>query len=355
MTYYHEHTMMKALTKVNNESNDLMVTIKDIAKTAGVSHTTVSRALNDSSLIKEETKSKIRAIAEELNYVPNYSAKGLVNQKKYLIGLFFSSLQKGTSSSFLAEAISGVRQALDKNYSLSVESIDTLPISDVNLQRYDGVIVLSQSEEDQPMIDFLQNKHFPFVVVNRHVKDPEILNVVADDSAGVSQAIDYAIRLGHKKIAYIGGSENFHSTNERKKGVLNSLKKANLPIDETVFLTGDYSLESGWQNMNRLLALPERPTLVFCGNDDTAIGALRAINVANLQVPKSISLIGFDDSPVVSYLTPPLTSVHKPLKEMCEQGTRMLQLRINNKKIEKKKHQLATTLMVRESVKTIEP
>ena len=140
--------MMNALTKVDNESNDSMVTIKDIAKTAGVSHTTVSRALNDSRLIKEETKEKIRAIAAELNYVPNFSAKGLVNQKKYLIGLFFSSLQKGTSSSFLAEAISGVRQALDKNYSLSVESIDTLVLSEINLQRYDGVITLSQSERE---------------------------------------------------------------------------------------------------------------------------------------------------------------------------------------------------------------
>ena len=343
--------MMNALTKVDNESNDSMVTIKDIAKTAGVSHTTVSRALNDSRLIKEETKEKIRAIAAELNYVPNFSAKGLVNQKKYLIGLFFSSLQKGTSSSFLAEAISGVRQALDKNYSLSVESIDTLVLSEINLQRYDGVIILSQSDEDQPLIDYLKNKNFPFIVINRHVKDPEILNVVADDSAGVSQAVDYAIRLGHKRIAYIGGSENFHSTNERKKGVLHSLKKANLPIDESLFLNGDYSLESGWQNMNRLLALPERPTLVFCGNDDTAIGALRAINVANLQVPKSISLIGFYDSPVVSYLTPPLTSVHKPVKEMCEQGTKILQNRINNQIIEDKKIQLATTLMIRESVK----
>ncbi|MEY8445601.1 LacI family DNA-binding transcriptional regulator [Enterococcus ratti] len=327
-----------------------MVTIKDIAKATGVSHTTVSRALNDSNLIKQETKEKIRAIAEELNYVPNFSAKGLVTQKKYLIGLFFSNLQQGTSSSFLAEAISGVRQALDKNFSLSVDSIDTLTISEINLQRYDGVIIMSQSDEDQPLIEYLKNKKFPFIVVNRHLKDPKIPNVVANDSSGVSQAIDYAIGLGHQRIAYIGGSENFHSTNERKKGVLTSLKKANLPIHESYFLTGDYSLKSGWKNMNHLLALSKRPTLVFCGNDDTAIGALRAINAANLQVPRSLSLIGFDDSPVVSYLTPPLTTVHKPLKEMCKQGTILLQKLINHEPIETLHIQLATTLMIRESV-----
>ncbi len=105
---------------------------------------------------------------------------------------------------------------------------------------------------------------------------------------------------------------------------MHSLKKANLPIDESLFLNGDYSLESGLQNMEyRLLALPDLPTLVFCGNDDIAIGALRAIHVAGLRVPQTISLIGFDDSPVVSYLNPPLTTVHKPLKEMCQEGTKL--------------------------------
>ena len=132
-----------------------MVTIKDIAKAAGVSHTTVSRALNNSSLIKNETKQKIRQLAKEMNYSPNYSAKGLVNQKKYLIGLFFSSLHKGTSSNFLADSIAGIHSVLDTNYSLSVESIDVVDLTEINLQRYDGLIVMSQSDDDQPFIDYL--------------------------------------------------------------------------------------------------------------------------------------------------------------------------------------------------------
>ncbi|WP_165006196.1 MULTISPECIES: LacI family DNA-binding transcriptional regulator [unclassified Enterococcus] len=330
-----------------------MVTIKDIAKAAGVSHTTVSRALNNSSLIKNETKRKIQEIAKELDYVPNYSAKGLVNQKKYLIGLFFSSMRKGTSSSFLADSISGIHEALDVNYSLSVESIDTVVLSELNLQRYDGVLVMSQSDEDQHFIDYLREKKCPFVVVNRHIEDPDIPNVVADDAAGVTEAIDYGISLGHRKIAYIGGKENFRSTNERKKGVLSSLKKAGLPINDAFFLTGDYTLESGLHNMNQLLSLPELPTLVFCGNDDTAIGALRAIRIAGLHVPQTISLIGFDDSPVVSYLNPPLTTVHKPLKQMCEQATFLLLSLIGGESVDQKKIQLSTTLKIRESVKTV--
>lgn len=137
-----------------------MVTIKDIAKAAGVSHTTVSRALNNSSLIKNETKQKIRQLAKEMNYSPNYSAKGLVNQKKYLIGLFFSRLHKGTSSNFLADSIAGIHSVLDTNYSLSVESIDVVDLTEINLQRYDGLIVMSQSDDDQPFIDYLKEKNF---------------------------------------------------------------------------------------------------------------------------------------------------------------------------------------------------
>ena len=313
-----------------------MVTIKDIAKAAGVSHTTVSRALNNSSLIKNETKQKIRQLAKEMNYSPNYSAKGLVNQKKYLIGLFFSSLHKGTSSNFLADSIAGIHSVLDTNYSLSVESIDAVDLTEINLQRYDGLIVMSQSDEDQPFIDYLKEKAFPFVVVNRHINDPAVIN--------------YGIGCGHTKIAYIGGKKNFRSTKEREKGVLDSLKKASIPANPAYFLTGDYSLESGLKNMEYLLSLSDLPTLVFCGNDDIAIGALRAVHSAGLRVPQNISLIGFDDSPVVSYLNPPLTTVHKPLKEMCQVGTKLLLDLIEDRPIEQSKMELSTLLMLRESI-----
>ena len=313
-----------------------MVTIKDIAKAAGVSHTTVSRALNNSSLIKNETKQKIRQLAKEMNYSPNYSAKGLVNQKKYLIGLFFSSLHKGTSSNFLADSIAGIHSVLDTNYSLSVESIDVVDLTEINLQRYDGLIVMSQSDDDQPFIDYLKEKEFPFVVVNRHINDPAVINVTADDAAGVMQAVDYGIGCGHTKIAYIGGKK--------------SLKKASIPVNPAYFLTGDYSLESGLQNMEYLLSLSDLPTLVFCGNDDIAIGALRAVHLAGLRVPQNISLIGFDDSPVVSYLNPPLTTVRKPLKEMCQEGTKLLLDLIEGRTIEQSKIELSTLLILRESI-----
>lgn len=332
-----------------------MVTIKDIAKQLGISHTTVSRALNNSPLVKPETRTHIQSVAKELNYVPNFNAKSLVNQKNYMIGLFFSSIRQGTSSSFLVDTITGMRAILDASYSLSVEGIDEIQqLSKINFQRYDGILVMSQSETDQTFIEHLKQQNLPFVVVNRLVDDPEIINVVADDAQGVMTGIEYAIALGHQKIGYIGGIETFHSSNERRKALVASLKKHDLPIIPTFFCSGDYSLESGFQQMSQLLKNPELPTLIFCANDDMAIGAMRAIDAAGLKIPHDLSIIGFDDTPITSYLNPPLTTIHKPLKKISQLGTELLLKQIDHIGISQNRYEIPTTLVIRQSVENLQ-
>ncbi|WP_321386602.1 LacI family DNA-binding transcriptional regulator [uncultured Enterococcus sp.] len=331
-----------------------MVTIKDIAKVAGVSHTTVSRALNDNPLIKLDTRKKIQKIAEELNYVPNFNAKSLVNQKNYMIGLFFSSIDQGTSSSFLVDVITGIHSVLDESYSLSVEGIDEIQaLERVNFQRYDGIVIMSQSDNDGPFIDYVKQQKIPFVVLNRPLDDAEIINVLANDAEGVTEAIDYAIQLGHEKIAYIGGKDDFRSSNERKQGLINSMEKNQLPINHDYFFRGDYSIESGFTEMKQILALSPLPTLVFCANDDMAIGAMRAAAEKGFQIPADISLIGFDDSKLVAYLNPPLTTVHKPIKEISQTGTELLLEMINGAKIKPQQYRIKTSLQIRESVAAI--
>ena len=332
-----------------------MVTIKDIAKQLGISHTTVSRALNHSPLVKPETRAHIQSVAKELNYVPNFNAKSLVNQKNYMIGLFFSSISQGTSSSFLVDTITGMRSILDASYSLSVEGIDEIQqLSEINFQRYDGILVMSQSETDQAFIEHLKQQNLPFVVVNRLINDPEIINVVADDAQGVMTGIEYAITLGHQKIGYIGGIESFHSSNERRKALITSLEKHELPIIPDFFRSGNYSLESGFQQMIQLLKNPELPTLIFCANDDMAIGAMRAIDAAGLKIPSDLSIIGFDDTPITSYLNPPLTTIHKPLKKISRLGTELLLKQIEHKEVAQNLYEIPTTLVVRQSVENLQ-
>lgn len=328
-----------------------MVTIKDIAKLAGVSHTTVSRALNDSPLIKPATKDKIKKIAAELHYVPNFNAKSLVNQKSYTIGVFFSSISHGTSSSFLVDVIKGVNSVLDENYSIAVNGIDTLVHFDkIISKRFDGIIVLSQSDTDNAFIYYIQQTGIPLVVLNRRLDDPSIPNVSANDQQGVEQAIDKAISLGHKNLAYINGKSSFRSSAERKQGFVNSLSKHRLPVQPEFMVNGDYSMESGFEKMKQLLDLPTPPSLVFCANDDMAIGALKACFSKERKVPNDISIIGFDDIAFAQYSTPSLTTIHKPIDKISEIGMQMLIALMNNGTLEKTQILVDTFLVKRESL-----
>ncbi|MDR4316783.1 LacI family transcriptional regulator [Niallia circulans] len=328
-----------------------MVTIKDIAKLAGVSHTTVSRALNDSPLIKPATKDKIKKIAAELHYVPNFNAKSLVNQKSYTIGVFFSSISHGTSSSFLVDVIKGVNSVLDENYSIAVNGIDTLVHFDkIISKRFDGIIVLSQSDTDNAFIYYIQQTGIPLVVLNRRLDDPSIPNVSANDQQGVEQAIDEAISLGHKNLAYINGKSSFRSSAERKQGFVNSLSKHRLPVQPEFMVNGDYSMESGFEKMKQLLDLPTPPSLVFCANDDMAIGALKACFSKERKVPNDISIIGFDDIAFAQYSTPALTTIHKPIDKISEIGMQMLIALMNNGTLEKTQILVDTFLVIRESL-----
>lgn len=328
-----------------------MVTIKDIARLAGVSHTTVSRALNNSPLIKFETKKKIKEIAAEMNYVPNFSARSLVSQKSFRIGLFFSSIEEGTSASFLVAAIRGINSVLSHHYSLSVNGIDTLSDEvSITPQMYDGIVVMSQSDEDDSFIQTVVDANIPLVVLNRQLDNDSILNVSGNDRQGVKEAIVYGASKGHKKIAMIGGIAGFRSAIERRQGFLDGLEASHLTSPSNYFIAGDYSIESGRVCADKLLQLDTPPTLIFCANDDMAIGALKACVANNKKVPEDIAIIGFDNILFSEYTSPALTTVSKPILDISKFGTQLLLDSISGETIEQRQYLLNTTLVKRESV-----
>lgn len=302
-----------------------MVTIKDIALVAGVSHTTVSRALNGNPLIKKATRDRIEKIAADMNYIPNYNAKSLVTKRSFTIGLFLSSIEQGTSASFLVDVIKGIHHVLDENYSLTVNGIDGVRnFGSIQPQRFDGILVMSQSDEDNAFIYHVKKAGIPLVVLNRQLEDPGIMNVVANDREGVREAMGYAASLGHRKFAIIEGKAGFKSSTERKQGFMDSLIDYRLPLHPGYFASADYSIESGYDAMAKLLKLEDPPTAVFCCNDDMAIGAMNACYAAGVRVPADISLIGFDDIMFARYTTPALTTVRKPVSDISQLGTEML-------------------------------
>ncbi|MBP1156154.1 MULTISPECIES: LacI family DNA-binding transcriptional regulator [unclassified Paenibacillus] len=330
------------------------VTIKDIAKLAGVSHTTVSRALNDSPLINPETKERIKAIAGSLEYTPNYSARSLVLDRSYNLGLFFSTLHTGTSAGFLYEAIKGVNDVIKDEYNLIVRGIDDYKsFHQVNRKSFDGIIVMSQSASDQPFIEYAAEKGIPLVVLNREIEHVQVMNFVPDDQTGAYRMTEYLIEQGHRRVAIIEGKEGFKSTQSRRDGYRDALKKYKLEFYEALSVQGNYDLESGYAAMNRLLDLPERPTAVFCCNDDMALGAVKAVTERGLTVPDDLSVVGFDDHLFSAFMTPALTTVRRPIEEMSRAGAEKLLTFIEFKQMETSTVFFHTELVIRDSIKTI--
>jgi LacI family transcriptional regulator len=332
-----------------------MVTIKDIARLANVSHTTVSRALNNSPLIKEPTKRKILEIASQLNYIPNYNAKSLVTQKSHTIGLFFSSISNGTSPSFFVDALKGVNRVISQDYNLFVRGIDDYQdFSTINPQRFDGIILMSQSVKDNSFIYHTLQKGIPLVVLNRYIEEDHIMNILSDDTEGSRQVVEYLVKSGHRDIAIIEGIQGFKSAQMRKEGYLQALIQHGMSIQHEYSVDGNYDMESGYLAMNRLLSLKKPPTAVFCSNDDMAIGAMNAVFAKGLKVPDDISIVGFDDIGFSRYTTPCLTTVKRPVEQISILGAGKILSLIMGEQEKVEKIFCNTELIIRDSVKKIE-
>lgn len=334
---------------------DDKVTIKTIAKMANVSHTTVSRALNDSPLVKETTKEKIRELAARMNYTPNLNAKALVEQRSFIIAVYFTDLNSGTSPSFMSEMIHQIREMLPKGYEIAVDSFAALRRSkqSINL-RFDGALVVSQAPSDDVYIDQLANTGKPVVVLNREIDRKDLYNYASDDYTGTENAINYLLRMGHRQLAFISGKEDFTSAVERSRAFFDVMKVNHLSIPSKWSVAGDYSVESGYKAMEKILNSGEIPTCVFVSNDDMAMGAIRACNDYGFNVPDQISFMGFDDSSYSNYLVPRLTTIKKQMREITNNGVKTLKELINGQTPDGENFlNIKPALVVRESVKKI--
>ena len=335
-------------------NNPMSVTIKDIARMINMSHTTVSRALNDSPLISEATKSRVQAVARKYNYTPNVNARGLVLSKSYNIGLFFSTLKTGTSAGFFMDSVRGVNAVIKDNYSLSVEGVDDFKIlMKISPRFFDGIILMSQSQDDDRFIRHIVRQKIPFVLLNREIEKPMVTTILADDETGAYKATDCLIKKGHTRIGIIEGKPEFKNTQQRKKGFLQAMQTHNIRFSKELSVVGNYDLDGGYNAMKRLLSLEIIPTAVFCFNDDMAVGAMKAIHEIGLKIPEDISLVGFDDSEYAAYLNPNLTSVSRPIEQMCIEGARVLLEKIEGIKQKNKTIFLKTELKERDPARKL--
>jgi LacI family transcriptional regulator len=303
-----------------------VASLKDIAQQAGVDPSTVSRVLNgDAISVRPETRARILKVAEQLDYVPNAVARSLRTRRSRTLALLVPDI----ANPFFPEVIYGAEGAArragyhiivgntDESYDNELEYVEVL-----RAQRVDGMILATAFTEDR-LVPVLSRKRVPFVLVNRAVSGTTQY-VAVDDRGLAMTAVRHLADLGHRRIAHITGPLFTATGIGRFHGYRQALNELDLPFRTEYVREGNFRLENGYEEARALLSLPDPPTAVFAANDLVALGVMEAVRDAGLRVPEDVSVVGVNDIPLVSHLTPPLTTVHVPTREMGAAAVDML-------------------------------
>jgi DNA-binding LacI/PurR family transcriptional regulator len=326
------------------------LSIKDIARAADVSHSTVSRALRNSPLVSAETADRIRRIAVESNFRLSAVGRSLATGRTYSIGVVVSSI----ADPFVAEVVSGIEETANaRGYSVMLATSRADPDLEMKVvqtfeeRRVDGLL-LTASRVGAAYTGLLAELKIPIVVINNQQAGDAAYSVVVDNVGASRAAVRFLVQLGHRKIGYVGDRFGFQSDAARLDGYRQALAGLDLPARPDHVVAGDSNPEGGMHAMDQLLARSDPPTAVFCYNDMTAIGALTSIARHNLRVPEDISVVGFDDILVASYTQPPLTTVRQPKRLMGQVATEIL-LNLLSGSTTETSRRLQGELIVRES------
>ena len=333
-----------------------MTTIKDLAKAAGVSITTVSRALNGYSDVSEKTRSRIKKLAEDLSYRPNAQAQSLVLKKTNTIGVILSDMNRSSAKdAFAFEVLCGINdKASELNYDIILFSTNPnkqlkKSYSDLCMERnVDGAIIQGLKVNDPYLKEIIGQPHFPCVLIDIPVAGERVGHVTTDNVNGACEAVQHLIRFGHRQIAMINGYDEAAVSRDRLTGYIVALQQAGIPYDPTLVADGRFSEEGGEEAMEKLLAEHPGITAVFCSSDLMALGAMKALEKAGNAIPGSISIVGYDDISIASYCTPKLTTIRQDKYDLGYQAAQMLIDMLEGRQV-KHKVVLPTELIVRDS------
>ena len=328
------------------------LTIRDIARLAGVSTATVSRVANGRPDVSEETRVQVQKVMREHGFTANRSARALSAKRTGLIGLTVPFVEETYFTGILSGAAEALYE-LDQRVVLCPTHHDHE--REVSLIEHlmggttDGALILLP-EESSLELRRLQELGYPFVVVDpRQALDDGIPAVSATHAAGARAATDHLLRLGHRRVALITGTADWLATDERIEGYRMALTAGGLAFTYELLAGGDFATATGYRAARLLLELEDPPTAIFASNDNLAIGAMRAVFERGLGIPRDISIVGFDDSGLASNVFPRLTTVRQPLGELGRTAVSLLNRLLNGQRTEALRIELATQLIVRES------
>lgn len=315
------------------------MTIRDVARIAGVSIATVSRVLNEKPDVDATTRERILRIVEEQGFVPSMAGAGLAGGRTGLLGVLVPALTWAIMSPILSGVTNIVEQTshelvLYSHRGKRDRSDIVQRIVDAKL--IDGLIAIYPDAAAFPgeLIDGdrrvsahlsqLHEQGFPVVVVDDQVAHDGIPWVTADNQRGALEAVRYLISLGHRRIAHISGPESYLCTRDRREGYRAALTEAHLPLDPWLEVAGDFTKSGGQAGANKLFALTPPPTAIFTANDDMAYGALVAARESRLRVPDDIAIVGFDDAGPSAHTHPSLTTVRQPFFDLGREAAKSL-------------------------------
>ena len=295
-------------------------TINDIARLAGVSKKTVSRVINASPFVRDDTRERIEAVIAELGYAPDPQARGLAYGHSFLIGLVYDNpnpqyvvnMQLGLLDGMRGSGFELVVHPCDRGSPTFLDDLRSF----VERQRLFGVVLTPSVSEDERAATLMAEIGCAYVrVASVSLDRPEHM-IETRDRLGGREAARHLADLGHTRIAFVSGPPSFRSSHERRSGFEEALAECGLSLSKPYAAEGAYTFESGIECGRRLLQMEPRPTAIFAGNDEMAAGVLQAARQLGVRVPEDLSLIGFDDFQIASRLWPTLTTVRTPTREI---------------------------------------
>jgi LacI family transcriptional regulator len=295
-------------------------TINDIARLAEVSKKTVSRVINESPFVKEETRERVSAIMRELAYEPDPQARGLAFRRSFLVGFIYDNpnpqyvvhAQQGILDGLKGSGLELAVRPCDRGAEGFIDEMRAF----VQRQKLFGVILFPSVSEDERLAELLHTLDCPYVRVASVSLDEGDSMLVTNDAVGAAQAARHLAAQGHRRIGHITGPLTFRSAHERRRGFAEGLSERGITLEDAWVKQGAYTFESGVERARELLAQTPAPTAIFTGNDEMALGVYQAARDAGLRIPDDLSVVGYDDAPIAARVWPALTTVRLPIREM---------------------------------------
>ncbi|MDD5072324.1 MAG: LacI family DNA-binding transcriptional regulator [Candidatus Omnitrophica bacterium] len=332
------------------------ITIKDVAKRAGVAHSTVSLVMNDREHVSPKLRERILKIAKEMGYMPNLVARSLISKKSSTVGVVFPENPHFFTITYFLMIIEGIQNACKKyDRALMFFSLDqTKGESYYQISRkwlIDLMVILNvdYTRDISKDIRDLKDNGIAFSLVTKYNGKEKVNSVCVDNFEGVRLALEYLASQGHKRVGFISGNPNSADGPERLQAFKTLSKKMGFDQDEELIVYGDFTFESGEREVPKLLGLKKRPTAIFAASDYMAIGAMRVMKAQGISIPKDMALMGFDNTLEVAYVEPPLTTIRQPLQEMGEKAVDLAVRSMNDENFEPQMAVIKPELIKRQS------